>query len=183
MRTRKGQPVTSEESITELGLSGLGWAAGAAGRQIHRAEKVVLPLPDNHGVLRTFLQVYLHTCSVCGRGLCPTRQQFLPSALKDKDHTSTVYSLSAHSTGSVQEALRRTGRAWSVFCSNKLLSQEAHYCLITRRQLLNITIIKHCKLTCFTSAANFRLLQVNYSPRPGMANTHLCCGCFSFIRP
>lgn len=76
-----------------------------------------------------------------------------------------------------------TGRAWSVFCSNKVLSQEAHYCLITRRQLLNITIIKYCKLTCFTSAANFRLLQVNYSPRPGMANTHLCRGCFSFIRP
>lgn len=58
----------------------------------------------------------------------------------------------------------------SIFHWNKALSQEAHYCLISRRQLLTITIINCNKLTCFTSAANFMLLQVNYSPWPGMSN-------------
>lgn len=104
MRNRKGRQVTSEESITEPGLFSLGRAAGTGCRRTHRAEQVVLSLPDNHRALWPFLPVYLHMCSVCCRGLCPTRLRLLPSVLKDKDHTSPKVLVSAYSPGCVQEA-------------------------------------------------------------------------------
>lgn len=167
-----------EEEITELGffriwarLRGLGsdWLWGSAGE--------VSPswtMSEHWGRSSKYISARVsaqrqgHTLLVyCpyGRKLASTRHSGL--------HIPLLCSRCIHWIESI----------WSVFHSNKVLSQEAPYCLITRWQLLNMTIINCSKLTCFTSVANFMLLQGNYFPWPGMSNTHPCRGCSSFTRP
>lgn len=177
-QTEENNRATSdpEEEITELGffriwarLRGLGsdWLWGSAVKCLPPGQCQ----STEDGPPSTSLHVHLPS----GRAILYT--SIAPTVVASTRHSGLhiplLYSRCIHWIESI----------WSVFHSNKVLSQEAPYCLMTRRQLLNMTIINCSKLTCFTSVAHFMLLQGNYFPWPGMSNTHLCRGCSSFTRP
>lgn len=178
---KKGQHVTPKKAFLSWGSldagshlgTGLGLACGAL-----KAKS--LP-PGQPQPLWAFLQVHLGACT------CPVEKGVLyvyiaPTVLTDKKHASTRHSC-LHIPPLGSRCIHWIESIWSIFCSNKVLSQEAHYCLITRRQLLNIIIINCCKLTCLTPAVNFMLLQGNYAPWLGVSNTPLCHPCSSFTGP
>lgn len=178
---KKGQHVTLKKAFLSWGSLDAGPHLGTGLGLAYRALKVKSLPPGQPQPLWTFLQVRLGACTcLVEKGVLYVSTA--PTVLKDKKCASTRHSC-LHIPPLCSRCIRWSENIWSISCSNKVLSQEAHYCLITRRQLLNTIIINCYKLTCLTPTVNFMLLQGNYAPWLGVSNTPLCHPCSSFTGP